>query len=228
MNIKIVTHIVPIAVITTLIFLIPTVVKANHSLELTSTAFIDKGVFPTEFTCEGKGISPPLSWSGVPDEAKSLVVIMDHMPHQNPKPNINTLKEPSPIGPEKLRWYWGMYNIPVQNLEVKSGQVVGLLGNNVVNHKNEYTPVCSKGLGPKNYTFHVYALSTTLELSSIKNVSEATLRKAMDTFILDSDSLTVSFERSCQNPERPHPKHKNQPQQETVEPASALPLCDQQ
>ena len=36
------------------------------SLTLTSSAFKHNGEIPTQYTCEGKDLSPPLAWSGVP------------------------------------------------------------------------------------------------------------------------------------------------------------------
>ncbi|MGO9572028.1 MAG: YbhB/YbcL family Raf kinase inhibitor-like protein, partial [Desulfomonilaceae bacterium] len=34
-------------------------------------------MIPKLYTCDGQDISPPLSWSGVPAEAKSIALIMD-------------------------------------------------------------------------------------------------------------------------------------------------------
>ena len=42
-------------------------------LALSSSAFADQGEIPSHYTCEGQDVSPPLSWSGVPANAKSLV-----------------------------------------------------------------------------------------------------------------------------------------------------------
>src|SRR6185295_4841129 len=70
------------------------------TLALTSSAFAHKGEIPTEYTCEGKDISPPLTWSGVPKEAKSLVLIVDD-------PDA-----PDPAAP-KMTWvHWILHNLP--------------------------------------------------------------------------------------------------------------------
>ena len=39
-----------------------------------STAFSEGDTVPIEFTCDGDNVSPPLSWSGVPEEAAALRV----------------------------------------------------------------------------------------------------------------------------------------------------------
>jgi phosphatidylethanolamine-binding protein (PEBP) family uncharacterized protein len=45
-------------------------------MAITSSAFAHNGSIPKLYTCEGKDISPPLAWSGVPAGAKSLVLIV--------------------------------------------------------------------------------------------------------------------------------------------------------
>lgn len=266
------THI--IGAILSLTLLSATAVNAKLSLELTSPAFSDKGTLPVEFTCEGEGISPPLSWSGVPDGTQSLVMIMDHMPKPHFTNNVagnekNAPKADSadnkkgtlpqvdsqasrPNQPEELKWYWTVYNIPAQASGIDSGskakQSVGLFGNNTVNDRNEYAPPCSKGPGQKVYTFHLYALSKFLDIDSSAPVSAPVsaimLRQSMQGFVLDSDSLTVSFERHCQTPQRahlpqphlqrpdsqqaypqqPHPEQAR-PHNDSMDPLSDLPLC---
>ncbi|MDV7103817.1 YbhB/YbcL family Raf kinase inhibitor-like protein [Vibrio sp. TH_r3] len=211
----------------------------NTSLQLSSSAFIDGGVLPSQFTCEGEGISPPLNWHGVPEGTQSLVVIMDHIPKHGvlrerklpaekaARPNeldqprvlsSKSSKSPKPPKPEndRLHWYWGMVNIPADVLSVDAGQFVGLLGNNSVNKSNQYAPPCSKGPGEKKYTFHLYALSDFLSFPNPSMISAETIRQSMRDLIIDSDSLTVSFTRSCRTPERPQPKPKNTEQIGTV------------
>ena len=47
------------------------------ALELTSKSFAAMGEIPRPHTCEGDDVSPELHWSGVPDGARSLVLIVD-------------------------------------------------------------------------------------------------------------------------------------------------------
>jgi phosphatidylethanolamine-binding protein (PEBP) family uncharacterized protein len=73
---------------------------AQDKVKLTSSAFAENQSIPKVYTCEGKDISPPLSWSGLPEKAKSLALIVDD-------PDA-----PDPAAP-KLTWvHWVLYNIP--------------------------------------------------------------------------------------------------------------------
>jgi phosphatidylethanolamine-binding protein (PEBP) family uncharacterized protein len=47
------------------------------AMTLSSPAFQQNGRIPSKYTCEGEDVSPPLAWEGVPDGAKSLVLIID-------------------------------------------------------------------------------------------------------------------------------------------------------
>jgi Raf kinase inhibitor-like YbhB/YbcL family protein len=44
---------------------------------LTSTAFVEGGSIPREFTCDGEDVSPPLAWTGVPEGTGALVLVVD-------------------------------------------------------------------------------------------------------------------------------------------------------
>lgn len=47
------------------------------NFKITSDSFDNGGEIPTQYTCQGRDVSPPLSWSGVPDGARSLALIVD-------------------------------------------------------------------------------------------------------------------------------------------------------
>ncbi len=70
------------------------------SMELNSSAFSDGAEIPAKYTCQGDDISPPLAWRGVPENTKSLVLIVDD-------PDA-----PDPRAP-KMTWvHWVLYNLP--------------------------------------------------------------------------------------------------------------------
>ncbi len=47
------------------------------SFDIASAAFASGDEIPKRYTCEGDDVSPPLSWTNMPDGAKSLVLIVD-------------------------------------------------------------------------------------------------------------------------------------------------------
>src|ERR1043166_7049319 len=70
------------------------------SLTLTSSKFTHNGEIPSIYTCQGKDLSPPIQWSNIPKETKSLVLIVDDPDAPDPKA-------------PKMTWvHWVLYNIP--------------------------------------------------------------------------------------------------------------------
>jgi Raf kinase inhibitor-like YbhB/YbcL family protein len=45
-------------------------------MEIESPAFSEGDPVPIRFTCDGENVSPPLRWSGVPEEATELRIIV--------------------------------------------------------------------------------------------------------------------------------------------------------
>lgn len=51
--------------------------EAAGSIRLESPAFRDGGRIPARYTCDGQDVSPPLRWSGVPADARELVLLVE-------------------------------------------------------------------------------------------------------------------------------------------------------
>ena len=49
---------------------------ARSSIQLTSSAFTAGGAIPRAYTCDGRDISLPVRWSGVPSSARELILVM--------------------------------------------------------------------------------------------------------------------------------------------------------
>src|SRR5438874_5792748 len=45
-------------------------------MEVTSSAFAEGGSIPTQYTCDGGDVSPPLAWSGAPAETKAVALVV--------------------------------------------------------------------------------------------------------------------------------------------------------
>src|SRR5262245_5123197 len=76
---------------------------AQEAMRLTSTAFGADAEIPPPHTCDGGDRSPPLAWSGVPMNAKSLALIVDD-------PDA-----PDPKAPQKPWVHWVLFNLPVDS-----------------------------------------------------------------------------------------------------------------
>jgi hypothetical protein len=75
-------------------------------MKLESGAFSNMQQIPAEYTSDGKDVSPPLSWSDVPPDAQSLVLIVDD-------PDA-----PDPQAPKRTWVHWVIYNLPAKNDEL--------------------------------------------------------------------------------------------------------------
>ena len=48
-----------------------------ESITVTSSAFDADASIPTQYTCDGDAVSPPLVWDGMPDDAKATALVVD-------------------------------------------------------------------------------------------------------------------------------------------------------
>ena len=69
-------------------------------MTLTSTAFAPGGAIPSRYPCEGRDVSPPLAWSGLPQGTRSLALVVDD-------PGA-----PDPAHPKMTYVHWVLYNLP--------------------------------------------------------------------------------------------------------------------
>ncbi|HEY5982739.1 MAG TPA: YbhB/YbcL family Raf kinase inhibitor-like protein [Anaerolineales bacterium] len=150
------------------------------TLTLTSTAFAAGEAIPAVYSCDGKGISPPLAWSGAPAGTKSFALIMD-----------------DPDAPLGTFVHWVIYNMPSASavlVEAVAKDVVlpdgSLQGPNSIGRAG-YTGPCPPG-GTHRYFFKLYALNTTLESGGL---GKDQLLKAMQGHILAQGELMGTFTR---------------------------------
>lgn len=131
----------------------------NDGLKLSSSAFEDGGMIPSKYTCDGdSNLSPPLSISGVPKEAKSLVLIMDD-------PDIPQVKKEE-FGIDSFD-HWTLFNIPPETRLIAEGETVGTPGVTTMG-KLSYTGPCPPPEyepAEHRYIFKLFALSDELSLT---------------------------------------------------------------
>ena len=154
-------------------------------LNLTSPAFSNDGGIPAEYTCSGKNNSPPLEWSGVPDNTRSLVLIIDD-------PDV-----PDPNAP-KMTWvHWVVYNIPPNTTGFsQSTTIVDLPASAVLGindwHKIGYGGPCPP-IGRHHYFHKLYALDTVL--NKIPDATKAQIEVAMQGHVIEYAELVGTFKK---------------------------------
>ena len=146
------------------------------TLQLKSTAFNHEGVIPQEYTCDGKDISPPLKWQGIPEATQSLVLSVDD-------PDA-----PDPSAP-KMTWvHWVVYNIPPDAGHIDAG---GRLPAGAKEGVNDWKNVGYGGacppIGQHRYFHKLYALDTTLNIPA--HATKADVERAMRGHILAETKL---------------------------------------
>ena len=119
----------------------------------------------SKYTCDGQDVSPPLAWSSVPAEAKSLLLIIDD-------PDA-----PDPAAP-KMTWvHWVLYNIPpsASALPEAARQLPAGTLDGVNDWKRTgYSGPCPP-IGRHRYFHKLYALDILLQRRSLRHRSRATL-----------------------------------------------------
>jgi Raf kinase inhibitor-like YbhB/YbcL family protein len=157
----------------------------NMTLTLTSEAFAAGGDIPSQYTCQGDDSSPPLQWSGVPEQARSLVLIVDD-------PDA-----PDPAAPRMTWVHWVLYNLPASAGALPAG--VGSAGlpagseEGVNDWKRPgYGGPCPP-VGRHRYFHKLYALDTRLE--GLRQPTKAAVEAAMQGHVIAQTELVGHYQK---------------------------------
>jgi len=147
-------------------------------IQLTSSVFEHEGLIPSKYTCDGENINPPFSISGVPEEAQSLVLIMD---------------DPDAVKPAGHVWdHWTVFNIPTSVTEITEGEepdgVEGITSSGALKYGGPCPPD-----GEHRYFFKLYALDTELDL--VEGITKTEVEQAMEGHILTEAVLIGRYNR---------------------------------
>ena len=156
------------------------------SITITSTAFESNQPIPRKYSGEGQDVSPPLSWSNLPDGTKELALIVDDPDAPIPEPWVHWVLYKIPIDTQGLQ-----ENIPTSS---KVSTPAGVLnGKNSWGKLGYGGPMPPPGHGVHRYFFKLYALDTTLDLPP--EADKNTLLKAMSGHILVEGELVGTYKR---------------------------------
>lgn len=156
------------------------------TLALTSTAFSNGGRIPSKYTCEGDDLSPPLSWTGVPEGTKCLALIVDD-------PDA-----PDPAKPQRVYVHWVVYNISVNAGGFTEGASPNAMPSGAVTGVNDYKKSEWGGpcppIGRHRYFFKLYALDS--ELPALDRPTKHDLERAMKGHVLAETELVGTYAKS--------------------------------
>jgi Raf kinase inhibitor-like YbhB/YbcL family protein len=159
-------------------------VKLSHrrqnkevAMEITSPAFSENEPIPSEYTCKGENVNPPIEIAGVPAEAKSIALIID-----------------DPDAPGGTFDHWVVWNIDPAMTRIPRdwspgpGVVVGANGSDEAKYMGPCPPS-----GTHHYHFKVFALSQKIDLT--EGAAASALVTAMDGHIVGQGELIGTFSK---------------------------------
>ena len=154
-------------------------------LSLSSPAFAAGQSIPKKYTCEGGDLSPPLAWTGVPANARSLAVIVDD-------PDA-----PDPKAPQRVWVHWVIYNIlPATTAlaEAASGRNIPAGAAEGMNDwtRSGYGGPCPP-IGRHRYFFKLYALDAMLPAR--QPLTKSALEAAMKGHVLAQAELMGTYQK---------------------------------
>lgn len=154
-------------------------------MTITSTSFRHHGVIPSRYTCDGQNVSPPLTWSGVPENTKSLVLLVDEPDAYEPKEH----KMP--------RVHWVLYNIPPDTQGLPEGIAAGALPHGTLQGTNDWHEVGYRGPCPPTGSHHfVHKLvALNVMLPDLQLPSEAGLETLIHSYTIERAELIGRYQR---------------------------------
>ena len=145
-------------------------------MKLSSPEFEDGEEIPDKIGYMEENTNPELRIEDVPDEASSLVLIMD---------------DPDALEPAGKIWvHWVMYDIEPSVTEINSGDSPGTEG------RTDFRETGYNGPNPPDgehqYVFKLYALDEELGLEEGKNKEE--IKDAMEGHVIEKSELRGLYE----------------------------------
>jgi Raf kinase inhibitor-like YbhB/YbcL family protein len=158
----------------------------SMGMTLRSDAFEDGRAIPRRYTEDGEDLSPPLSWSGLPEGTKELALIVD-----------------DPDAPRAEPWvHWVLYKVPADArtlpegipptpvLDVPPGALQGKNSWGTIGYRGPAPP---RGHGTHHYHFRLHALEAPLRAA--QGLDKAGLQEAMQGHVLAEAELVGTYER---------------------------------
>jgi len=151
-------------------------IKMEQIMVLSSSAFENNGTIPSEYTCDGSGISPSLEIANVPKNAQSLALVVE-----------------DPDAPRGTVTHWIVWNISPQKSQFAKGEKINFPQGITFSGTTGYMGPCPPS-GTHRYFFKLYALDTMLDLGD--GSTKDNLVQTMDGHILGQSTLMGKYSRN--------------------------------
>lgn len=162
---------------------VPSAPVAANTITITSASLVNRGRVPTKHTCDGDDKSPPLAFTGVPESAKTLALIVED-------PDA-----PDPAKPQRTWAHWLVYDLPATTKSLAEG--FGKRGGRGRAGKNDWGAKGYRGpcppIGRHRYFFKLFALDT--ELGDLHEPNRTDLLKAMEGHIVGRGEIVGMYQK---------------------------------
>ncbi len=149
-------------------------------MRIISPAFAEGEAIPKVYSCDGDNINPPLEFEDIPENAKSLVLVMDD-------PDV-----PKNLKPDGMFDHWVVFNIPPEITTIdEDSQPLGVVGKSST-QESEYTGPCPPDRQHR-YFFKLYALDTLLDLD--EEATKKDVEEAIKGHVIEKAQLMGVFAR---------------------------------
>lgn len=143
-------------------------------MKIASTGIDAKGNLLPEYTADGKNINPPVTFSEIPDDAKSLILVMDDFD-----------------APGGRFIHWLLYNIPPSTLQILDGQTPA----GAIEGINDFGKSGYGGPQPPSGTHHYHirliVLDAVLDLPEGSNYKQ--VEDAMDGHVTGFTEIVATY-----------------------------------
>jgi Raf kinase inhibitor-like YbhB/YbcL family protein len=141
--------------------------EAPERMTLRAPGFGNGDPIPVEYTCDGRDISPPLSWSGTPRGARELAILVE-----------------DPDAPGGTFVHWVLFGLGPTQKQLDAGATPegSRQGRNSFGETRYRGPCPPKGDEPHRYQFSIYALREHIgasEGAAAEDVRDEIRRKAI-------------------------------------------------
>jgi Raf kinase inhibitor-like YbhB/YbcL family protein len=167
--------------------LLPETASASGQITIQSPSFTNMGMIPDKHSNYYEGVSPALSWSNVPQNAKSLVLMLED-PDANVKPVTHWIMANLPSNTTSL---------PENLMKTEMANGGAMQGANVTGKIGYYGPKPPRDDPPHNYHFQIFALDTMLNLPS--GFNRQALLDAMKNHVIAKGEIVGMYQRRPDN-----------------------------